>query len=90
MAFLQKVRAMHQKFDPVAKWAGKKSDDLGFTPSFMYPPDPEPTPIVRPVTEAGKAREAAARAGQTMPDDPRRRRVSTLLGRGGRGLLGGG
>jgi hypothetical protein len=86
MAFLQKIRGFTQKFDPVAKWAGKKSDDLGLTPSFMYPPDPPAKPYWDPATEEGKARE---RNGQTPPQfEPRpRRRASAVIGSSGSGLL---
>jgi hypothetical protein len=82
---LQKIRSFTQKFDPVAKWAGKTSDRLNLTPSAMYPPDPEPAPIVRPVTEAGKAKLTQPAPEPTGAS--RRRRASAVLTK--RGLLGG-
>lgn len=80
---MQKAHKFMGKIDPVVKWADKKN----LTPSFLYEPDKPAPDIVRPVTEAGKAR---ARLGQgPVPDEsgPRRRRASAILAK--RGLLGG-
>lgn len=83
MSILQKLHQIAGKIDPVVKFADKKN----LTPGFLYPPDPVAPDIVRPVTEAGKARE---RAGQTIPGmEGSRRRASQFLTKP-RGLLGGG
>jgi hypothetical protein len=85
VSILQKLHQIAGRIDPVVKFADKKN----LTPSMFYPPDKPAPDIVRPVTEAGKARE---RAGQTIGSPPMaasRRRASQYLTKP-RGLLGGG
>lgn len=81
MSILQKLHKVAGKIDPVVKWADKRN----LTPSMMYAPELDGAPnIVRPVTEAGRAKNPG---GPTVT--PSRRRASEYLTKP-RGLLGGG
>lgn len=82
MAILQKMHRFAGRIDPVVKWADKQN----LTPSSLYTPEALAPDIVRPVTEAGKAR-AKNPGGPTIT--PTRRKASDYLAKP-RGLLGGG